>query len=171
MKVPHAFYNRDEPQSQTDHATNPRKATQPADRVRSDPDVRLAGDDGTPGHRSRSLVASAHRTVDRGIRSRPPHRPFFLHARRASLGLARVVVGSRVLRTLEARRRRRTDRVLRDHYDRRLYAALSALSSLWGTEALGGRSDGLRRSGFRSLLGRAAADVNFYSGQPVSMAA
>src|SRR6266446_1559766 len=89
----------------TDHATNPRTATQPTDRVRSHPLIRLAGDDRAPGHRPRSLVASAHRAVDRGNRTRPSLRPFFLYSCRARLGVARVVVGGRVLRTLEARRR------------------------------------------------------------------
>src|ERR1700732_2386285 len=93
VKVPHAFYNRGRTIIATDHATNPRKATQPADRVRGDALIRPAGDDGTPGHRSRSLVASAHRAVDRRNRSRSPLRPFFVHSCRARLGVAWGVVG------------------------------------------------------------------------------
>ena len=72
----------------TDHATNPRQAAPAPNRVRSDPAIRFAGDDGAPGHRSRPLVASAHRAVDRGIRPCPPLRPFFLHSCRARLGVA-----------------------------------------------------------------------------------
>src|SRR5271154_4650872 len=57
----------------------------PAYGIRGHPSVRFAGDDGAPGHRSRSLVASAHRTDDRGDRPRPPHRSFLLHSRRPRL--------------------------------------------------------------------------------------
>src|ERR1019366_1290585 len=79
-----------------------------------------------------------------------------------------MVVGGRVLRTLETRRRRCPDRVLRDRYHGWLYAALSTLPR---KETLGSRSDGLRRASVGSLLGRAAADVHLHAGQPASMAA
>ena len=42
---------------------------------------------------------------------------------------------------------------------------------LWSKEALGCRSHRLRCPGVGSLLGRAAADVHLYAGQPASMAA
>ncbi len=49
--------------------------------------------------------------------------------------------------------------------------AAALIVFLWSTEALGCRSDRLRRPGVGSLLGRAAADVHLYPGQPTSMAA
>src|SRR5271169_547027 len=79
-----------------------------------------------------------------------------------------MAVGGRVLRTLEARRPPCPDRILRDDYDSRFFAALSALS---GKAALGSRRHCPWCSGFGSLMGRAAADVHLYFGQPSSMAA
>src|SRR6266852_327287 len=86
------------------------------------------------------------------------------------MGVACAVVGGFVLRTLEARWRSCTHRVLRDRYDGWLYAALSSLSFSWRKEALGSRGDGLRCSSVGSLLRRAAADVHLYLGQSPPMA-
>src|SRR5580658_3144612 len=89
-----------------------------------------------------------------------------------------MAVGRHVLRTLEARWPRCPDRILRADYNRWFFAALSALSSLgrerappWSEAALGRRRDCPWCSGRRPLMGRAAADVHFYLGQPSSMAA
>src|SRR5260370_12285564 len=68
---------------------------------------------------------------------------------------------------MEARWRRCADRVLGDHPDRRLYAALSAMP---GKEALGGSGYSVRGFGRSSFVGRAATDVHVYAGQPASMA-
>src|SRR5580658_3327470 len=86
-----------------------------------------------------------------------------------------MVVGGRVLRTLETRRRRCAHRILRHRYHPGLYAALPPLPFLCRGKKqkplLGSRSNGFRRSRCRSLLGRAATDVHLYSGQLAAMAA
>src|ERR1035438_4878140 len=84
-----------------------------------------------------------------------------------------MVVGGRLLRTLETCWRRCADRVLRDDYDGWLYAALFALSLCWakvGARAvLGSRRDCRWRFGCRSRMGRAAANVHLYAGQSAAM--
>src|SRR5271170_2455018 len=79
-----------------------------------------------------------------------------------------MVVGSPVLRTLEARWHRRTDRVFRNRHHSRLHAALSALSR---EEALGRGSDGRGCGSGSTFLGCAATDVHLYPRQPSFVAA
>src|SRR5208282_444458 len=81
-----------------------------------------------------------------------------------------MAVGGRVLRTLEARWPPCPDRILRRDNDSRFFAALSALSFPGRPAALGSRRNCSRCIGRRSLLGRAAADVHFYSGQLAALA-
>ena len=82
-----------------------------------------------------------------------------------------MVVGGCVLRTLETWRRCCIDRICGNGYDRRLHAALSALSSLWRKKTLGSGSHRRRRLGFGSMLGRPAADVYLHASQPAAVAA
>src|SRR5580692_407184 len=81
-----------------------------------------------------------------------------------------MVVGGVVLSTLEAWWRGGPDRILRDRYDRWIHVALPALSSLRTKNVLGSGSNCLWCVGISSLLGRPAADVHFYAGQPAALA-
>src|SRR5580698_1703452 len=82
-----------------------------------------------------------------------------------------MVVGGRVLRTLETRRRSGSHRVLRLDYNSWLHAPLYALSSPRRKTALGSRSDGAGRFGCCSRLGLAATDVYLHTRESSSVAA
>src|SRR5271157_5586635 len=81
-----------------------------------------------------------------------------------------MAVGGPLLRTLDARGPPCPDRILRDHYDRRFFSTLSALSFPRRKAALGSRRNCSRCISGRSLVGRAAADVHLYSGQLAALA-